>query len=69
VKKLFYLNRPEERHRLEGRHLFGGDILAGTFAVRQCQLLGKNNIFVNLEKLLLKIIIFRLKTEMSRERT
>jgi hypothetical protein len=58
VKKLFYLNRPEERHRLEGRHLFGGDILAGTFAVRQCQLLGKNNIFENLEKLLLKINIF-----------
>jgi hypothetical protein len=59
VKKLFYLNRPEERHRLEGRHIFGSDILAGTFAVRQCQLLRKkSNIFVNLEKLLLKINIY-----------
>jgi hypothetical protein len=50
VKKLFYLNRPEERYRLEGRHLFGGDILTGTFAVRQCQLLRKNNIFSESQK-------------------
>jgi hypothetical protein len=50
VKNLFYLNRPEERHSLEGRHLFGGDILAGTFAVRQCQLLRNNNIFGESQK-------------------